>query len=335
MPSGVARLGGGKAASSAARSSLSSVMSSAVTLARTCSGSHRLRDRDHAGLTQHPRQRHRGRIAPVLVGDLLERRLPQQRPLAQRRIGHHHDAAPAALLEQLPFDAAAAEVIEHLVGRAVLALRHARQLVHVVDVEVAHAPGVDLAVLLQGLEGLHRLGQRIGAAPMQEIEIEPIRLEPLQAALAGGNRPLARGVVRIDLADEEEIVAPPGDGLADDGLRHAFAVHLGRIDQPHAELDPQLHRRQLGRPLGRALAHAPGAEPQHRHLLSVLELHGSHLPLLALSLHMKFVLLRSCRDRELCSPSDGDPAWIRGRAHRATRADRIPLPLNGEGLGVG
>ena len=49
--------------------------------------------------------------------------------------------------------------------------------------------------------------------------------------------PLRAGVVRIDLADQEHLVAPPGDRLADHLLGAALAVHLGGVDQRHAEVD--------------------------------------------------------------------------------------------------
>ena len=227
-------------------------------------------------MTQHPGQRHGRRIAAVLARDLAERGLAQQRPLSQRRIGHHHDLGLLAFRQQLPFDAARAQMVEHLVGDAVAAVGHAGQLVEVARVEVADAPAPDLAGLLQGLEGFDRLGQRMRAAPVQEVEVEPVGAEPLQAALAGGDGAFARGVVRIDLADEIDLVAQAPHGLADDLLGDALAVHLGRIDQPDAELEPQLDGGHLGRPLGLALAHAPSAQPEHRDLLACLERHGSH-----------------------------------------------------------
>ena len=117
------------------------------------------------------------------------------------------------------------------------------------------------------------------AAPVQEIEIEPVGLEPLQAALAGDDGAFARSVVGVDLADEIDLVAQAPHGLADDLLGLALAVHLGRVDQPDAELEPQLEGLQLGPPFRLALAHAPGTEAQHRHFLARRERHAPHLPL--------------------------------------------------------
>ena len=280
MSRDVARLGGGKAASRAARSSLSRVTSIGRDVGAHVVGVGGLRDRDDAGLAQHPGKRDGRRIAAVLVGDLLQWRLAQQRALAQRRVGHDHDLGLLALGQELPLDAARAQVIEHLVGGAVAAAGHAGELGHVAGVEVADAPVADLAVLAEGLEGLDRLGQRVGAAPVQEVEVEAVGLEALEAALAGGDGALARGVVGIDLADEVDVVAQGAHGVADDLLGLALAVHLGGVDEAQAELEAELHRLELGGPLGGALAHAPGAETQHRHLLTTLQRHRAHRQLL-------------------------------------------------------
>src|SRR6185437_6637511 len=74
---------------------------------------------------------------------------------------------------------------------------------------------------------------------MKEIEIKPVGAEPLQAALAGGHRAAAGGIVRVDLADQEDLVAAAGDDLADHFLGAALAIHLGGIDQRHAEGEPE------------------------------------------------------------------------------------------------
>ena len=105
--SGVARLGGGKAASSARRSSLSSVTSSALMLARTCSNRVALGIVIMPGMPHHPRQCDGRWFYPMLVGNFFQRRLCEQFTLPERRIGHHHHACCASLIQQLPFDAAA------------------------------------------------------------------------------------------------------------------------------------------------------------------------------------------------------------------------------------
>ena len=94
----------------------------------------------------------------------------------------------------------------------------------------------------QPLEGVDGFAERDAPAPMQEIEVEPIRTEPLEAALAGRDRVLSAGVVRIHLAYYKEIVTPAGHRLRHDFLGAAVAVHLGRVDERHPELESQRKR---------------------------------------------------------------------------------------------
>jgi len=63
--------------------------------------------------------------------------------------------------------------------------------------------------------------------------------------------------VRVDLADQEDLVAAPGDRLADDLLGAALAVHLGGVDQRHAAFDAAAQRGD-----GIGVAVATLAEPQ-------------------------------------------------------------------------
>jgi hypothetical protein len=58
------------------------------------------------------------------------------------------------------------------------------------------APAADLAGLAQALEGLDRLFQRVLAAPVQQVEVQVIAAQALQAALAGRRNARAAGVVR-------------------------------------------------------------------------------------------------------------------------------------------
>ena len=173
--------------------------------------------------------------------------------------------------EQVPFDAAAAQMIEHLVGNAVGAVGNAAQLGHVLGVEIGHAPVAELAIGLELLEGGDRLGQRMRAAPVQQVEIDAVRLETLQAALAGGDGACARGVVRIDLADEEDLIAPARHGVGHDLLRPALAIHLGGIDEVRPRSRPSLQRPGLGgaiatdaRPCARCRGRGPGSFRRRR-----------------------------------------------------------------------
>jgi hypothetical protein len=135
----------------------------------------------------------------------------------------------------------------------------------------------DLAVALEPLETLHRLGQRNGAAPVQQVQVDHVGRQPGERALASRHDPVARGIVRVDLRHDEQFVAAARDRFGDDFLRTAFAVHLGRVDEGEAEIEPLAQNRDFLAALCGILAHAPGAEPQGRHALTAGQrdmLHG-------------------------------------------------------------
>src|ERR1700694_3607744 len=92
----------------------------------------------------------------------------------------------------------------------------------------------------QSRESVQRLRERRSAAPMQEIKVEPVRSQPLEAALARLDRPASGGGVGKHLADEKDLLAAPGNRLADQNLRFAIAIHFGGIDQRHAEIETKL-----------------------------------------------------------------------------------------------
>jgi hypothetical protein len=65
--------------------------------------------------------------------------------------------------------------------------------------------------------------------------------------------------VRVDLADQVDLVAAAGDRLAHHFLGAALAVHLGRVDQGHAEFHAEAQGGHLGLAGGGVFAHVPGA----------------------------------------------------------------------------
>ena len=105
---------------------------------------------------------------------------------------------------------------------------------------------------------------RASPAPVQQVEVEPVgpsrsRLRS-QAALV----PRARRVLGQDLADQEDLVPAPRDRLGDHALGAARAVHLGGVDQGHAEVEAEAERSCFRRRLPPALAHVPGALAERR-----------------------------------------------------------------------
>jgi len=71
--------------------------------------------------------------------------------------------------------------------------------------------------------------------------------------------------VRVDLADQEDLVALPIDRATHYFLCAAIAVHLGRVDQRHAEVDSQLQRGDFALALSRPLAHLPRSQAEDGH----------------------------------------------------------------------
>src|SRR5215510_9684261 len=75
---------------------------------------------------------------------------------------------------------------------------------------------------------------------MQQVAVQPISVEAGERALAGLNGPGTRGVLGKDLGDQKDLVAPPGDRLADDLF--SVAVHLRGVYMVHAEIDAPAQR---------------------------------------------------------------------------------------------
>ena len=115
-----------------------------------------------------------------------------------------------------------------------------------------------------------------GAKATYSIEAMMGDTKALQAALAGGRHTCAAGMVGIDLADQEHALAPPSDRFTNQLLGSPFAVHLGGIDQRHAQIDAALKRGDFFSARRALLADHPGAHAQRGHLLSRGKTDGFH-----------------------------------------------------------
>ena len=134
----------------------------------------------------------------------------------------------------------------------------------------------DLACGAQVLERAHRFGERHPAPPVQQVKIDAVGAQPPEASLAGLRHAGARGVGRQHLAHQEHLIAPPGDRIGHDLLGAAIAIHLGRIDQRHAKVEPQLQRICLLDPAARVLAHAPCSLSENRQRFPARQRRGFH-----------------------------------------------------------
>lgn len=143
-----------------------------------------------------------------------------------------------------------------------------QKLPHVRNVEVRDTPGADLALRFQRLEGLHRLGEGMATAPVQQVELDMVGAEALEAGFTGGDRAGAAGIVGQDLADKEHLVAPSFDRFTDDFLGTAIGIHFRRVDDGHAEIEAGAQACGLLGHRRLAFAHMPGTEAERRDLSS-------------------------------------------------------------------
>src|ERR1700680_4063079 len=93
-----------------------------------------------------PGQRASGWRATMCCANTCKRGITQQAGAgaAERRIGHYRHAVPLAPWQQVMLDAAAADVVSNLIGRAAIAVGNTEEVFHVTDLEVGHAPGANL-----------------------------------------------------------------------------------------------------------------------------------------------------------------------------------------------
>jgi hypothetical protein len=103
---------------------------------------------------------------------------------------------------------------------------------------------------------------------VQQVGVEVVEAEAGEAALAGGDGAARRGVVRIDLADDEHVVArqrPARSASASAAPTTSSAPPSPYISAVSIDAPARLERAADGRDLApagaRVLAHAPGAEP--------------------------------------------------------------------------
>src|SRR5260370_16278740 len=70
--------------------------------------------------------------------------------------------------------------------------------------------------------------------------------------------------MRINLADHEYLLAPPGNRLADDFLGAAVAIHLGGVHQGPPQIEPERNGGGSLLPAATRRAPRPGAQRERR-----------------------------------------------------------------------
>jgi hypothetical protein len=97
---------------------------------------------------------------------------------------------------------------------------------------------------------------------VQQVQVHIIRAQTLEARGAGSQCLFLLSVARQYFAHEKDVVAPALDGLANEALRRAIAIHLRRVDYRHVEVESEAQRGDLVRAPAHGLAHAPRSEPE-------------------------------------------------------------------------
>src|SRR5204862_6311670 len=105
----------------------------------------------------------------------------------------------------------------------------------VIDVEVADAPVANRAFPLQLFEASQRLGQRHIAAPVQQVQVDAVDLQPAPAGVACAPQAGGIGVVGIRSAADTQVTAVHGaaaQGRVHRSTEHTlgttFTIHLSR-----------------------------------------------------------------------------------------------------------
>jgi hypothetical protein len=135
--------------------------------------------------------------------------------------------------QHLVLDATLGGVVEDLIAGDAPRAGESAGVIEPLGVEVGEAPPADRAVLRQLLEGGDGVVERMRAGPVEQVEIDLIGAEAAQAPFAGDDGAAPGGVLGEHLADQEDLVAPAGDGLADQLLDRARAVHLRGVEERH------------------------------------------------------------------------------------------------------
>src|SRR5439155_17028129 len=120
----------------------------------------------------------------VPLGDGIQDRMSvREQTLVDGRVRYDRAMPPAHPGQEIPLDAAAFEVVEDLVRHDALeAALDLCELLHVVDVEVAHARVTDLLRLEEIVEFRQRFLQGHVAAPMKQIEVDRLDIETAKAS---------------------------------------------------------------------------------------------------------------------------------------------------------
>jgi hypothetical protein len=166
--------------------------------------------REHADvrLVEQPAQRDLRRRLAVRGADLAEHRVVEQRAVGERRVRLEQQVALLGLGEQRGLREV--RVVLDLVGED---RRDLQRLLDQPRREVADADVADQALLAQVVECAERLLERhLGVRPVQEVEVEVLEAELLDALLGRAAQAVALEGARPHLGRDPELLARDAAG---------------------------------------------------------------------------------------------------------------------------
>src|ERR1039458_4873371 len=184
--------------------------------------------------------------------------MKQSAALPDRGVGHNGHFVLLAPRQQVEFNSPMFGVVEHLVDRAGVPSTHMEQFLHVIHVEVRDAPGPNLALLQQAVEGRNCIPKGKPSRPVKKVEVDRFHPETFQARLARLHCSLQRSVRWKNLAHQMHAFAQPVYRFSYQDLRAPAAVHLGIIDHRHPQLNSTPERSDLRCARGSGIANVPG-----------------------------------------------------------------------------
>src|SRR5262249_23927622 len=138
--------------------------------------------------------------------------------------------------QQVTLNAAVADAIRDLIGRAAIPLWSMEQVLHVAGCKVGNAPRTNFSSRAQIFKRFHDAREVSDPiSPVQQIKIEVIGTETGEAGLARTRDTVVRHMSWQHLGDQEYVIALASYHAANQFLRVAVAVCLCRVDQRHPE----------------------------------------------------------------------------------------------------